>query len=52
MREAYDRAAATNPGACEVRVIDASGGSVSLTRKECERRKEAAWPSGILPPPL
>ena len=52
MRTAYDRAAATHPGACDVRVIDASGACITLTPRECERRKAAAWPSGELPPPL
>jgi hypothetical protein len=52
MLHAYDLAAATNPRACNKRVIDASGKCRTLTEKEYERRKEAAWPSGVLPPPL
>ncbi|SEN19977.1 hypothetical protein SAMN02800694_3074 [Luteibacter sp. UNCMF331Sha3.1] len=48
----YDRAAATHPRACAVRVRDASGRFVALTARQVRNRKTAEWVSGRLAPLL
>jgi len=48
----YDRAAATEPKACAMRVQDRAGKVHVLTERQLRNRKAAEWSPGMLAPPL